>query len=342
MKKLFLSTVALAAMASSALAADLPSRKAAPILDVPPPPMWTGFYAGLNAGYGWGTTSGVPVAGIGSNASAAGWSGLGDLFGGKERNALTFGAGSAGLGLANTGYADVNQSGFVGGGQIGYNYQTGAFVIGVEADIQGSAMRGSGRYAGAGFDAYSLTFRDTTLDVFNQSHVGGGEIRAGVDWIGTVRGRVGYTVWPTMLLYVTGGLAYGNVWAQTDFSSTSSTNLATLGGRAGALSGANLFNQTAVGAGRIDETKVGWTIGGGAEWMLDSHWSLKTEALYYDLGSATLNGAGSAAPALNLGGLIPAIGPVLPGTGPLGVATQSRVSFDGVIARVGVNRRFAW
>lgn len=51
--------IALALSAGSALAADLPSRKEAPVYvpPPPPPPMWTGFYAGLNAGYGWGATS---------------------------------------------------------------------------------------------------------------------------------------------------------------------------------------------------------------------------------------------------------------------------------------------
>src|ERR1019366_5528461 len=50
--------IALALSAGSALAADLPSRKEAPVyVPPPPPPLWTGFYAGLNAGYGWGATS---------------------------------------------------------------------------------------------------------------------------------------------------------------------------------------------------------------------------------------------------------------------------------------------
>ena len=62
MKKILfaVSAVALALSAGSAMAADLPSYKAPPVY-IPPPPMWTGFYAGLNAGYGWGTSLTPPL-----------------------------------------------------------------------------------------------------------------------------------------------------------------------------------------------------------------------------------------------------------------------------------------
>jgi len=356
MKRILLSTAA-ALAASGAMAADLPSRKEPPMLTVFAPPTWTGFYAGLNAGYGWGTSSNVPVTAFGSNASAAAFSGLDGIDLGRN-HLLTAFAGAGGISLANMGRAVVDQSGFIGGAQIGYNYQIGSFVIGLETDIQGSAIRGSGGYAGAGSDAYFLGLRHVEgkddgdninpINIANQNHVGGGEIRAGVDWFGTVRGRLGYVVLPSLMVYGTGGLAYGGVWARQSFSSNTTSSIGAFEGL-GPFAGVPVFNQTLLGAGKVDETKVGWTIGGGAEWKMSDNWSLKGEALYYDLGSSTINGAGAAAPAINLAGLIGTVAPayagygvVVPGAGPLSVGTQSRVSFDGVIARVGVNRRFSF
>jgi len=349
MKRILLSTVA-AIAASGAVAADLPSRKEAPMLTVFAPPTWTGFYAGLNAGYGWGTSSNVPVTAFGSNASAAAFNGLDGIDLGRN-HLLTAFAGAGGVSIANMGRAVVDQQGFIGGAQIGYNYQFGRFVVGLETDIQGSAIRGSGRYGGAGSDAYFLGLRHvpgkddgdniTPFNIANQNHLGGGSIESGVDWLGTVRARVGYTVMPTLMVYGTGGLAYGGVWARQQFTSNATSSLGSAGWL-GPFAGLPVFNQTLVGAGRIDQTQIGWTAGAGAEWMIDTAWSLKGEALYYDLGSVTMNGSGAAAPAINLAGFVGPVGVAVPGAGPLSVGTQSRVSFDGVIARVGVNRRFSF
>jgi outer membrane immunogenic protein len=108
MKKAFLAASALALMAGSALAADLPSYKAPP--PPPPPPLitWTGLYGGLNFGVGF-------YANNSSNAWGAGFNNHGG-----------------------------SRAGVVGGGQIGYNYQiTPMFLVGVETDFQGTSI-GSG------------------------------------------------------------------------------------------------------------------------------------------------------------------------------------------------------
>jgi len=99
MKKILLSSVALLGLATGALAADLPSRRApAPIIAAVPVFTWTGFYVGVNAGYGWNANDSITVGG------------------------LTF---------------DLDdEGGFVGGAQAGYNYQIGSFVVGLEGDIQ--------------------------------------------------------------------------------------------------------------------------------------------------------------------------------------------------------------
>lgn len=87
------------------------------------------------------------------------------------------------------------------------------------------------------------------------------------DWFGTVRGRIGFTPLCRLLIYGTGGLAYGDVhYAANTFYS---------------------FND---GFGPLthpvsfDRTSVGWTVGGGLEYALTHHWSVKVEYLYYDLG----------------------------------------------------------
>ncbi len=158
-----ISIVALALSAGSAFAADLPSRKEA-IVPVAPPPMWSGFYAGLNAGYGFS-------AGGGSNTTGY------EVY--NQYAAMTVGPRSAtmtntgnidGLGWATTGYANQNQSGFIGGGQIGYNYQYGqSIVLGIETDIQGTGIRGGGSYMGLGRNNVYHTYTQFTSKPENLS-----------------------------------------------------------------------------------------------------------------------------------------------------------------------------
>src|SRR5918993_3830776 len=107
---------------SAASAADLPIRSAppAPVFSAVPVFTWTGFYVGVNAGYGWqdSNSSSAVFVPPGTFVTAPGASGV-----------VTFG--------------DDNGDGFVGGGQIGYNYQIGSFVVGLETDIQWADLGGS-------------------------------------------------------------------------------------------------------------------------------------------------------------------------------------------------------
>jgi outer membrane immunogenic protein len=115
MKKILLSGVAAIMLAASgaAIAADLPRRNVAPSapIFVPPAFTWTGFYAGLNAGYGFGDSN---------EAKTTGTQGFSNLIP---------------PGIA-PGALKVDGSGFVGGAQIGYNVQMNQIVYGIEADIQ--------------------------------------------------------------------------------------------------------------------------------------------------------------------------------------------------------------
>ena len=160
MKRILLTCTAIVGSMGIAAAADLPTSKGAPVAPVRYAPVftWTGFYLGLNAGVGWGSSRSIIITGP---------------------TAASGGVVSAG-----------NNGQFVGGGQAGYNYQTGAWVFGVETDIQyvSTNKRASwGQYTWWG----------------NTGSNNGG-------YLGTVRGRVGYAFDRT-LIYLTGGLAYGGL-----------------------------------------------------------------------------------------------------------------------------------
>jgi outer membrane immunogenic protein len=152
----------------------------------------------------------------------------------------------------------TNGSGFLGGGQIGYNWQVNpAWVVGLEADFQGSNLGGSatvgGRFPlfGGGFAPNPATF--TANDK--------------LDWFGTVRGRVGLSI-GRQLFYTTAGLAYGQAALSTNFATPFFT-----------------FPASAT------VTKTGWIAGIGTEGAFIGNWSAKAELLYYDLGKTTLLGA---------------------------------------------------
>jgi len=352
-KSLISATALSLALTVSAFAADLPTYKA-PVYVPPPPPMWTGFYVGLNAGYAWGATSNATTVaaplfdGVASAANA--------LDPPRANGALISGV----TALANTGVASVNQNGFIGGGQIGYNYQWGpSFVMGVEADIQGATISGSGGYTGAARDGMSFTdppglfcaisnAQGGTCTV-NRSALGAGSITAGVDWMGTVRGRFGYLFTPTLLVYGTAGLAYGGAHASAAHAAFVQ----------GTLSGFNIpipppfpgpfppspLNGTlgflpVPGAVSSSDMRVGWTAGGGVEWMFAPNWSVKAEALYYDLGNVTL----ASSPVATLAPISVAFGSLAFAAGQplIANAPATRVRFDGVMVRTGVNYHFSW
>ena len=296
MKKYLLAAVSLSAiMSASAFAADVASLKAAPIAPVP---MWTGFYAGLNSGYGWGLTPG-------SYTQAP-------LF--FDQRAEKYTGSPSGLGAANSGKAIINQSGYLGGGQIGYNYQLmDKYLVGLETDMQGAAISGQGYYSGAGVTVND--FVGGRNDIYDT--VGNGQTQASINWLGTLRGRAGYLITPNLLAYATGGLSYGGVTATNYFGSQ--TNEYITGNRWQLGSQQNL-----AGSGRASTTLVGWNVGGGIEWMLSSNWSLKSEVLYYNLGTLTFSGWGySPSPADS--------------SKSQAVVNGITVNFAGLTARAGIN-----
>lgn len=264
MKRFSLATLALIGSTLAAGAADLPRRTAAPIAPIAAVPVftWTGFYVGANVGYAFDADT---------RATTVGTPGF--------------------LGLVPAGIVpgelDTGDDGFTGGGQIGFNYQFGALVAGIEADLQFLDSNKSTAFTGAAVLGTQLTT----------------QAESDIDYLGTVRGRLGFA-FDRLLVYATGGLAYGDV----------SSRAGVTGVQAPAL----------VWTGRSSEVQFGWTVGGGIEYAVTNNLTLKAEYLYYDLGDQTVRTIPNAAAAA-----------VVPG-----VAYDARFETSGQIARVGLNYKF--
>lgn len=261
MRNALLASVATLATISacSAFAADLPSRKA-PVY-APPPPLWTGFYAGLNAGYNFGTNQNVDVQNV-----APPWTFV------EDNTAIS--AGNAAFELG--GRESHTQSGFIGGGQVGYNYQYGSSILlGLEAVIQGAGVRGGSIATGA------AASRNLSRIPHEMTAVGSSVVEGGVNWLGTVRGRLGYLWTPTLLVYGTGGLAYGAAYANVVQSAAE--NVTTTRTNLNNASSTTTYNQTNawLDGGRQNQLLPGWTAGGCVEWLFMPNWSVKAEALYW-------------------------------------------------------------
>jgi len=239
----------------------------APVMPLGPVPGWTGFYIGGNVGYGWGD-------------QAVNFSGDPDHIGRVIANGLVASS------LASS------PRGPIGGVQAGYNWQTGPFVLGIETDIDASGIAKS----------ESLTVLGTTTrpDWFTSAD-------QQLNFLGTVRGRLGYTITPSLLVYGTGGFAYGG--ANVDTTVTSSTHGST-----------TTTCPNFCGDLGSSPTLTGWAAGGGLEYMVTPNWSVKAEYLHFDLGTLTQTYGDNAGR-------------------PLGVVSTS-TEFKGNIARIGANYKF--
>jgi outer membrane immunogenic protein len=127
-----------------------------------------------------------------------------------------------------SGGGSLDPDGGIFGATLGYNWQMGALVTGIEGDISWSGLKDNGA---------------CTLGACSVEN----------NWLGTVRGRLGYNAGRWMP-YVTGGLAIGDIDADI------------------------------TGVGSSDKTKAGWTIGAGVEAAIAGPWTAKVEYLYVDLG----------------------------------------------------------
>jgi outer membrane immunogenic protein len=263
----------------AAFAADLPR------IDVPY--SWTGFYVGASTGYGSsnrhvdatsspisfdsGSIVGLPM--MQSSAAAAA--------------ALDF---------------NTRPKGFISGGQLGYNFQSGPFVWGVETDLSWANVKGSATQTG--------TAPFVPVPQFNADAVGTAEQK--MNAFGTLRARMGLTPVDKLLVFGTGGLAYGHAEFNTNISEVLTPDI-----------GIAFTNAT----GSASQWLAGWSAGAGLEYALAPRWSVKAEYLHYDLGSLSYNrtivssDTRASPPTLTLSA----------------VGVSSSADFKGNIVRAGIN-----
>src|ERR1700734_371299 len=168
MKKLFLSGVAFGALALPAMAADMAP---APVYKAPPAAVaicsWCGWYVGANAGYAWSNSNSVDT----STANVSSIAGLNGNIGGA-------------IATQGTGSASSTGNGFIGGGQLGINWQAGNIVYGLETDIQGLAdSNNSSSITNVGTVPGAATPISSTGTITSSKSV---------TYLGTLRGRVGF------------------------------------------------------------------------------------------------------------------------------------------------------
>lgn len=240
MRKLLLSSVAIVAMSASALAADLPRREAAvaPIF-VAPISTWSGFYVGLNAG-----------ATFNDNDHRYRADGRFRDANYDYRNAVVI------YDNEYNNFRNDDDAAFTGGAQMGFNWQFGPMVAGVEADINyrgngdnnGFNILGTGNYAGYG--------------LYHSGSDRG-------NWFGTLRARLGFALDRT-LIYATGGLAFGDTGGSGHIYAydVGSPGVALIDGE---------WRSNGNG------TSWGWTLGAGVEHAFSTNWTAKLEYLYVNL-----------------------------------------------------------
>jgi opacity protein-like surface antigen len=192
----------------------------APIYKAPPAPAaynWNGFYIGAYLGADWGHTK---------------WD---------------FGDGTS---------IDPHFAGLLSGGEIGYNYQVGKWVLGVQGDIGWTNARGA---------------QPCQTDFFHNCENSS-------NWLSTATARVGYAYWDRLLTYVKAGAAIAQDRAEVVCDTGSRPAVVALDG---------------CPSQSDSKTRAGWTIGWGTEFGLTQHVSVKAETMYFDLGSDRYNVAGT-------------------------------------------------
>jgi outer membrane immunogenic protein len=236
--KLAIVVTAMATLTSAAaLAGDMAVK--APRPSPVPVDSWTGFYVGANIGGGWGSQ------GVGYTPN-------------DPESLFLFQFGGAPPPVSFT------SSGVLGGIQAGYNRQVNSrWLVGIEADLDGSGISGSGSTSGIFAPYYTAPFN--------------APVQNRIDWFSTVRARVGYLPTNNLLAYATAGFALGRV------TQSGSWNTNTGFGFGGGVYTVNCFGNPVCFAGSSSEIATGWTAGVGLEYAMWQKWTLRAEYLYVGL-----------------------------------------------------------
>ncbi len=219
MRALLFATTAIAALAGQAMAADMPV-KARPVIAVPGCAQFGGFFFGAHAGFGYYDHT---------------WRDRDSWAGGIEDDLVRSSL-------------DLNESGFIGGIQGGWNWQQGCTVFGLQADYSFASINTHAFETDGELPVETLTV-DSKLKGF-----------------GTVRLRTGIVV-DNLLLYATGGIGFGSF----DRSYTLDGEF-----RPDLNSDPLLYTETF----STDKTKWAWVAGLGTEWAVWNGWSIQSEVLY--------------------------------------------------------------
>lgn len=264
-------------------------------------PMWNGFYGGINLGGAFSSSD--PLLIKAHNVQYC-------------PNTMGCSQGLAYATAAVTGTknkSSLANAGFIGGGQLGFNQTLQShYVVGFEADIQGISESNRKKWS-----ASAVNFNDNNGDpqIINTNTA----IVQGTDFLGTVRGHLGYLINPAFLLSGTGGFAYGGVRSQTRIIQSY-----------GIPQNTNNLDANWRSVGYYANTRLGWTVGGSFAWMPRPAWSAKIEYLYYNLGSVTYKDGNL------INNFITPYGPPYY----FNNAVSSTTRFDGHVVRVGVNYHF--
>ncbi len=292
---------------------------------------WTGFYVGGLFGYGTVDPHAVRSTPVGAPTAELSFPGNVPTF----NPALPFAALSTGPFSALPSPV-LSSNGLMGGGTLGYNRQVNHVVLGIETDFASFITR-SGN---------SVSQQNITVNGARTTAV---SVSAGTDWLYTLRGRVGYAQ-DRLLIFGTAGLALGQTQLAGNFgvneNSLASTFVPTgfLPGKGTTTTTANSAQSNSSGAGQ--SLRAGYIVGGGIEYAVTDHVTVKLEGLYYDLGhaQAQLNGSGRFATTTT----------VTTNNGFGGITTTNaqtagassvqplriRYHFNGSIGRIGVNYKF--
>jgi outer membrane immunogenic protein len=259
-----------------------------------PPHSWTGLYAGVHLGAGWapiswdrplgflGPTDECPQAPIVSCITAG------------SHNAI----------------------GLLGGGQIGFNYQTGSFLFGIEAQYSLASLNGSHNS--------SLHFSTDTGDDSFFTFGADGQYSSKITDIGTIAARVGLVSGPSdrTLFFVKGGAAYAKGVYKAEL----------IGGGIGCDLGDVECNGVFISASTSGKhTRWGWMAGAGLEHDLGGNWSAKIEYNYLGFGTKTHKLKGNAC----------AVGEIFGNPDcPLAVTQQFKIDQDVHLIKFGLNYRF--
>jgi len=197
-----------------------------------------------NAGDYKGFYGGVNLGGVSANSNT---------FTGTVFNSSGYFNVTSPIAINKVGTQVVSPSSFTGGGQVGYNFQHNAWVLGVETDF-GSMPLSDVQVGTAPYPCCPTTNFTVTQTVETS-------------WLYTLRPRLGVTHGP-VLFYGTGGLAVTNLTYQAFFRDTFAS----------------------ASEGTIQKSdQVGWAAGGGVEFKVGPKWSLKGEYLHGDFGFVTMN-----------------------------------------------------